>query len=49
MVDFTFGHVTSDLNVAQWWLESRTDADLAFLDHGNLKARGPGGSLMLDH
>jgi hypothetical protein len=49
MLNFTFGYVTSDLNVAKWWLESKTNAEIDFLDKGKLKARGLGGSLMLDY
>ena len=47
--NFTLGSVASDLKVAKWWLESNTNVDLSFLDGGNLKARGVGGSLMLDY
>jgi hypothetical protein len=47
--NFTLGYVTSDLNIAKWWLENNTDADLEFLDKGRLKAYGLGGSLMLDY
>jgi hypothetical protein len=49
IVNFTLGYVTSDLNVAKWWLENNTDIDLEFLDKGQLKARGLGASLMLDY
>ena len=49
IVNFTYGYVTSDLNVAKWWLESNSDVDLQFLDNGKLEARGLGGSLMLDY
>ena len=47
--NLTWGYVTSDLNVAKWWLENNIDADLQFLDNGKLKARGVGGSLMIDY
>lgn len=47
--NFTLGYVTSDLNVAKWWLENNTNLDLQFLDGRRLKARGLGGSLMLDY
>jgi hypothetical protein len=47
--NFTWGYVTSDLNIAKWWLENNTDAELEFLDKGKLKARGLGGSLMIDY
>jgi hypothetical protein len=49
ILNFTYGYVTSDLNIAKWWLENNTDVDLEFLDKGKLKARGLGGSLMLDY
>ena len=49
MLNFTLGYVTSDLNIAKWWLETNTDAELEFLDNGKLKARGIGGSLMIDY
>jgi len=49
MLNFTFGHVTSDLSIARWWLENNTDADLEFLDNGKMKANGIGGSLMIDY
>ena len=44
MLNFTYGYVTSDLNIAKWWLENNTNVDLEFLDKGKLKARGLGGS-----
>jgi Autotransporter beta-domain len=47
--NFTLGYVTSDLNIAKWWLENNTNVDLEFLDNGRLKAYGLGGSLMLDY
>ena len=49
MVNFTWGYVTSDLNIAKWWLENNTNAELEFLDQGKLRARGLGGSLMIDY
>jgi Autotransporter beta-domain len=49
IVNFTYGYVTSDLNIAKWWLENNTNLELAFLDNGKLTARGIGGSLMLDY
>jgi len=49
MLNFTYGYVTSDLNIAKWWLENNTNVDLEFLDKGKLKARGLGGSLMIDY
>jgi hypothetical protein len=47
--NFTLGYVTSDLNIAKWWLENNTDIDLEFLDNGKMNARGVGGSLMIDY
>jgi len=49
ILNFTWGYVTSDLNIAKWWLENNTDADLDFLDNGKMNARGLGGSLMIDY
>jgi hypothetical protein len=47
--NFTLGYVTSDLNIARWWLEQNTGVDLSFLEGGKMRARGLGGSLMLDY
>lgn len=47
--NFTYGYVTSDLNIAKWWLEENTNVELDFLGGGKLKANGIGGSLMLDY
>jgi hypothetical protein len=49
MVTGTYGEVASDLNVGKWWIENNTNADIAFLDDGKLKAYGVGGALMLDY
>jgi Autotransporter beta-domain len=49
MLNFTLGYVTSDLNLAKWWLESNTDVELDFLEGGKMNARGLGGSLMIDY
>jgi hypothetical protein len=49
MLNFTWGYVTSDINIANWWLGNNTDVDLEFLDNGKLNARGLGGSLMIDY
>jgi hypothetical protein len=46
--NFTLGRVVSDLDVARFWLENNTNADLSFLDGGKLEAYGLGGALMLD-
>ena len=47
--NFTLGDVISDLKAAKWWVDGNTNADLTFLDHGNLRAYGLGGALMLDY
>jgi hypothetical protein len=47
--NFSLGQVASDLVVAKWWLGNNTNADLAFIDGGTLKAYGLGGSLMFDY
>jgi Autotransporter beta-domain len=49
MLNLTYGRVTSDLAGVKWWLEENTDADLSALEAGKLRARGIGGSLMLDY
>jgi hypothetical protein len=49
MLNFTWGYVTSDVNIVKWWLGNNTDVDLEFLDNGTLNARGLGGSLMIDY
>jgi len=49
MLNLTYGRLTSDLSAVKWWLEENTDADLASLDGGKLKANGIGGSLMIDY
>jgi len=47
--NFTLGKVVSDLQVAKWWLEQNTNAELDFLDGASVKAYGLGGSIMLDY
>jgi hypothetical protein len=49
ILNFTYGRLTSDLRTVKWWLENNTDADLAALEGGKLRARGVGGSLMIDY
>lgn len=46
---FTLGNVTSDLRVAQWWIDNNTNLDLQFANNGRLNAYGLGGALMLDY
>ncbi|MFT5675451.1 MAG: hypothetical protein ACI808_001382, partial [Paraglaciecola sp.] len=47
--NFTLGHVTSDLSIAQTLLEERFDLDLNVIDGGGMTAYGLGGSVMLDY
>ena len=48
--NFSYGRVTSDGAAAQTIIENNGgDAELQFLSNGKLKARGMGGSLMLDY
>jgi hypothetical protein len=49
ILNLTWGTVTSDLEIARWWLENNSNLDLQFLDQGKLRARGVGGSLMIDY
>lgn len=44
--NFTLGYVSSDLNIAQAIFSNRTGRELDFLDGGQMKAYGLGGSLM---
>jgi len=44
--NFTLGYVASDLRAAQALINFRTGSDLQFIDGGQLKAYGLGGSLM---
>jgi hypothetical protein len=47
--NFTYGEVASDLKIAKWWVDDRTNADLSRLDGGTFRAHGLGGALMLDY
>jgi hypothetical protein len=49
IVNFTLGHMESDLSAAVRIIEGETDKELGFLGHGRLNAVGCGGSLMLDY
>jgi hypothetical protein len=49
MFNFTLGHMTSDLAVAERIIEGKTGKDIEFLENGRLNAVGYGGSLMLDY
>ncbi|SOZ37174.1 hypothetical protein [Cupriavidus neocaledonicus] len=44
----SLGRVASDLSIAQFAVEHKTDRDIAFLDDGVMNAYGLGGSVMLD-
>ncbi|CAM3302660.1 hypothetical protein [Cupriavidus taiwanensis] len=44
----SLGRVASDLSIAQFAVEHKTDRDVAFLDDGTMNAYGLGGSVMLD-
>jgi hypothetical protein len=49
ILNFSLGHVESDLSIAGRIIGNRLDKDLKFLDNGRLNAAGVGGSLMLDY
>lgn len=49
IVNFSYGHVESDLAVAAQVLGNQTGRDFSFLENGGLDAVGVGGSLMLDY
>jgi hypothetical protein len=49
MLNFSYGRLESDTQLAARFVESKTDATLQFLDGGKLEAYGLGGSLMLDY
>lgn len=49
MVNISLGHVTSDLQLLEWWVDRNSEADLDGLDGGTMNAVGLGGSLMLDY
>jgi hypothetical protein len=49
IANVALGYVASDLKVLDFVLESRTDADVDFLDDGQLFAYGYGASAMLDY
>jgi len=49
IVNFSYGHVESDLSIAAQYLGNQTGRDISFLDNGHLDAVGVGGSLMLDY
>jgi len=46
--DIALGKVASDLRLAQFFVNRKTDLDLDFLDGGTLNAYGLGGAVMLD-
>jgi hypothetical protein len=47
--NFTYGHVESDVSLAERALSWLTEKDLNFVKHGRLNAYGFGGSVMLDY
>lgn len=49
LFNLSLGHVTSDLQLFEWWVDRNSDADLDGLDGGTMNAVGLGGSLMLDY
>jgi hypothetical protein len=49
IVNFTLGHIESDLSALSRLIENNTDKEISFLEHGRLNAVGYGGSLMLDY
>ena len=49
IANVTWGYVASDLRNVKWWLEEDAGTEGDFLEEGKLKARGLGGSLMLDY
>jgi hypothetical protein len=49
IVNFSLGHVESDIAATQRVIENRTGRDIEFLSKGRLNALGIGGSLMLDY
>lgn len=48
ILNASLGNVSSDLRLAQGFVNHKTDRDINFLDGGTLNAYGLGGSLMLD-
>lgn len=49
IVSFSLWRVASDVAVLARLIEWKSEQGLAFIDGGELKTRGPGGSLMLDY
>ena len=49
MLNFTLGHMESDLAVAERIIEGQTSKEIEFLENGRLNAVGYGASLMLDY
>jgi hypothetical protein len=48
IINASIGRVASDLSIARFALEHKTERDIAFLDDGAMNAYGVGGSVMLD-
>ncbi len=49
IVNFTIGHMASDVSAAVRIIEAGTGKEISFLENGRLNAVGYGGSLMLDY
>ena len=49
IVNFTIGHMASDVSAAVRIIEAGTGKEISFLENGHLNAVGYGGSLMLDY
>lgn len=49
ILNLAAGHMASDVVLAQWFINYKTDSDIDFLQNGSLNALGLGGSLMLDY
>lgn len=47
--NFTFGHLTTDVNLGQAYINAEYDLDLDIIDGGSMDAYGMGGSIMLDY
>ena len=49
ILNFSLGHVESDLSIAERLVQNRLDVEIDFLERGQLNTYGLGGSLMLDY
>lgn len=48
IANVSLGYITSDLNAARVFVNTKFDKDLEFLDDGHMSAMGLGGSMMID-